>query len=193
MAEYKINVAGLYMAKVKTEVGTSITYDEVQQVAELMGVSVSAKIAEGGLFGNGAKVHSTNKKTNYEIALDMTVLPTEIRSYLEGSTITTAGVEKGTSKDQPRPAAIGWLVEKTNGKRQAIWFPYCIAKPIEEDVKQSEENIVYSTDKLVMTVMEHPGLKRFYTKIDEEVKGVTAEMFTNFFKKVQTTDTIVSA
>lgn len=189
MAEYKINVVGVYFAEVENDSTDTLTHKPVEKVAELMGVTMSAKIAEGALFGDGKKVVATNKKTSYEIALDMTVLPSKVRSYLEGTTIKT-GVESGTSKDVPKPAAIGWLVEKTNGKKQAIWFPYCIAKPIDEEIKQSEENIVYSTDKLVLTVLEHSAAKRFYTKIDEEISDVTSEMLGNFFKKVQMTDTI---
>lgn len=189
MAKYKVNVEGLYFAKVKTDTDTELIFDAVEQVAEVQEVQISPKIAEGGLFGNGRKVHSTSKKTSYEIAVDMTVLPPQVRAYVEGLTVVS-GVESGSSKDEPKAFALGFEIQKTDGKVQKIWFPYAKAKPIEESIKQSEESVNYSTDKLVITALEHKAVGRFYTKIDSEYNEVTTEMLENFFKKVQTTDTI---
>lgn len=191
MSEYKINVEGIWFAEVQTDTNEELKHKAVEQMAELMEIQISPKIAEGGLFGNGKKVHATNRKTSYEISLDLTVLPSKFRAYIEGTTIKN-GVESGTSKDEPKAFALGFLIEKTGGKRQCIWFPYCKAKPVEESVKQSEDNINYSTDKLTVTALEHNAIKRFYTKIDEENEEINAKMVTDFFKKVQTTDTIAS-
>lgn len=191
MAHYKVNVKGLYFAKVKKETDSEVTYEAVQQVAEVQEVQFSPKIAEGGLFGNGVKVHSASKKTSYELSIDMTVLPPDIKAYIEGTTITN-GVEAGKSSDEAKPFACGFEVEKTGGKSQMIWFLYCMAKPVEETVKQSEDSTNYSTDKLVISALEHKALGRFYTKIDSESTEVQKEWLTNFFKKVQTTDTIAA-
>lgn len=192
MAHYKINVQGIWFAKVKTDTDSELAHEAVEQVAELMEIQVSPKIAEGALFGNGRKVHTTSKKTSYEISCDLTVLPSKVKSYIEGTTINT-GVESGTSKDEPKAFAFGFMIEKTDGKRQCVWYPYCKAKPVEESIKQSEENIVYSNDKLVITALEHKAINRFYTKIDEENSEVQSEQLSNFFKKVQMTDTISGA
>ena len=189
MSTYKINVVGLWVAEVEKDTDTELTFKKVEKIAEMQEIQVSPKIAEGHLYGDGRKVHATNKKTSYEMSVDMTALPQKFKSYIEGTTINT-GVESGTSKDQPRAFAVGFKVEKTENKSQCIWFPYCKAKPTEESVKQSEENLNYSTDKLTITALEHKAVNRFYTKIDEDNADVTSEMVENFFTKVQTTDTI---
>lgn len=186
---YKINVVGLWFASVKTDNDKTLDFNKVEQISEMMEVQISPKTAEGALFGNGKKVHSTSRKTSYEIALDLTTLPQKYKSYMEGSKITS-GVESATSKDEPNAFALGFMVEKTEGKRQCIWFPYCKAKPMDESVKQSEDNIVYSNDKLVVTALEHKAINRFYTKIDEDDTTVTAKMVTDFFAKVQTGNVI---
>ena len=100
------------------------------------------------------------------------------------------GVESGTSKDRPNHFAVGWKVEKTNGDVQLVWFLYCMANPIESNVKQSEANTNFSTDTLSIKAMEHDSLKKFYTMIDSEDENVTDEMIENFFTKVQTSSTI---
>ena len=189
MAKYKINVQGLFFAEVLNDTPSELTHKEVQQVAELQEIQISPKIADGGLFGNGRKVHATSRKTSYEIAIDLTVLPPDIKAYMEGVKIKS-GVEVGTSKDEPKAFACGFIVEKTDGAKQMIWYPYCKAKPVEEAIKQSEDNLHYSTDKLVVTVLEHPSINRFYTKIDSETQGVSEKMLEDFFKKVQTADAI---
>lgn len=108
---------------------------------------------------------------------------------MEGVTVNN-GVESGTSKDEPNPFAIGWEVEKTGGKKELIWFLYCVAEPVQETTRQSEDNIVYSTDTVVISALEDDSLGRFYTFIDSEDEEITDEMVANFFKKVQTTDAI---
>ena len=81
---------------------------------------------------------------------------------MEGVTVES-GVESGTSKDGPKPFAIGWEVEKTAGEKELIWFLYCLAEPIQETNRQSEENFNYSTDNITITALENDSLERYYT------------------------------
>ena len=186
---YKINVKGMWFAEVNEDTDEALTHKAVEKIAETMEVQMSPKISEGSLFGDGAKVFTTSRKNSFEIAVDITDIPPKYRTYMQGTEIK-AGVEIGKVSDEPKPFACGFLIEKTNGVEQKIWFPYCIAKPIEENVKQSEENITFSTDKLVITALQHKAIKRLYTRINGDMTEVTTEMQENFFKKVQVEDTI---
>src|SRR5678815_5179186 len=109
---------------------------------------------------------------------------------MEGVQVSDDGVESGTSKDEPKPFAIGWEVEKTGGEKELVWFLYCTAEPIQQTERQSEESTTYSTDNVTITALEHDNLGRYYTLIDSEDEDITAEMVTDFFKQVQTTDAI---
>lgn len=189
---YKINVKGMWFAEVSEDTNESLTHKAVEKVAEAMEVQIAPKISEGSLFGDGFKVYTTSRKNSIEIAVDLTDIPPKYRAYMQGTEIK-AGVEIGKVSDEPKPFACGFVIEKTNGVQQMIWYPYCVAKPIEENIKQSEENITFSTDKLVITALQNQVVGRLYTRINSEMTEVSKEMLENFFKKVQVEDTITGA
>lgn len=187
--EYKINVEDIHLAEItETEEG-SIAFGTPEHVPGAMEIGRNPQISSGKLYGDGKVAHSTSRKNSYQLTVNNNKLPSRWRRYMEGTTVTN-GVESGASKDEPKPFAIGWAVEKTGGKKELIWFLYCKAEPIQETVRQSEDNINYSTDSITITALEHHSLGRFYTLIDTEDEDITAEMAKNFFKKVQDTDAI---
>lgn len=187
---YKINVKNVHLAEI-TEVDNVLTFGAPELIAGAMEITRTPTVASGQLYGDGAISHTTNKKVSYQLTLNHNKIPSKWRRFMEGVKYE-AGVESGSSEDQPNPVAVGWEVEKTEGNREMIWFLYCKATPFEETVQQSEENINYSTDSVVLTSTEHQTLKRYYTFIDSEDDNVTEAMLEDFFKAVQTTDTIVS-
>lgn len=187
---YKINVKNVHMAEI-TETAGVLTYGTPELIAGAMEISRNPTVASGQLYGDGKIAHTTNRKVGYEIVLGHNKIPSKWRRWMEG-TVYTSGVESGTSEDEPKPLAIGWEVEKTGGESELIWFLYCKANPIEETVQQSEENINYSTDSVTITATEHDSVGRYYTFIDSEDENITEAMVGDFFKKVQTTDTIAA-
>lgn len=187
--EVKINVKNVHLAEVTESPEGGLTFSAPEHVVGAMEIGKVPQLAKGQLYGDGKITHSTSRKIAYQVTASLNKLPTKWRRYIEGVTVV-AGVESGTSKDDPNPFAIGWEVEKTGGEKELIWFLYCIAEPIQENNRQSEENINYSTDSVTITALEDDNLARFYTMIDSEDAEITPEMVENFFKKVQTTDAI---
>lgn len=190
--DYKINVQNVHLAEITESPEGTITFSVPEHVAGAMEIGRKPNTSSGQLYGDGKVSHTTSKKNSFEITINMNKVPSKWRRYMEGVTVVN-GVESGTSKDEPKPFAIGWEVEKTGGKKELIWFLYCKANPIEETVRQSEENINYSTDSVTITAIEHDSLDRFYTFIDTEDTAITPEMVANFFKKVQIADAITGA
>lgn len=186
--EVKINVQNVHLADI-TEAGEVLTHGIPEHVVGAMEIGKVPQLASGQLYGDGKISKQTSKKVRYQITVNLNKLPTKWRRKMEGVKVTN-GVESGTSKDEPKPFAIGWEVEKTGGEKELIWFVYCLAEPIQTTDRQSEENINYSTDTITISALEDDRLGRFYTFIDSEDEDVTEEMVTNFFKKVQLTDTI---
>lgn len=189
MTAKKINIKNLYLAEITESPEGVVTFGTPEHIPDMMEAGRNPQVASGQLYGDGKVSHSTSKKNAYEVTLAHNKLPSQWRRYMEGATVVD-GVESGKSSDQPKPFACGWEVEKTDGQSELIWFLYGKATPIQETVKQSEENINYSTDSITITFTENDTLGRFYTFIDTEDEAITPEMVTNFFKKVQATDTI---
>ena len=190
--EVKINVQNVHLAEITESPEGAITFGTPEHVVGAMEFGRVPQLAKGQLYGDGKITHSTSRKIAYQITDNLNKLPTKWRRYMEGVQVNN-GVESGTSKDDPKPFAIGWEVEKTGDHKEIIWFLYCLAEPIQQSDKQSEDNINYSTDSVTITALEDDYLGRFYTFIDSEDEEVTSEMVENFFKKVQTTDAITAA
>jgi phi13 family phage major tail protein len=191
MSEVKINVQNVHLAEITESPEGEILHGTPEYVAGAMEIGRVPQLASGQLYGDGKIRRQTSRKVRYQINVSLNKLPTKWRRYMEGVTVAN-GVESGTSKDEPKPFAIGWEVEKTGGKKEMIWFLYCQAEPIQETARQSEDNINYSTDSITISALENEQFNRYYTFIDTEDEEVTSEMVENFFKKVQTTDTIVA-
>ena len=190
--EVKINVQNVHLAEITKSPEGEITFGIPEHVVGAMQIGRNPQIASGQLYGDGKISHETSRKVRYELNVDLNKLPTKWRRYMEGVKVTT-GVESGTSKDEPNPFAIGWEVEKTGDQKELVWFVYCLANPIQETTRQSEDNINYSTDSITISALEDDSLGRFYTLIDSEDEEITPEMVENFFKKVQIDDAISAA
>ena len=190
--EVKINVQNVHLAEITKSPEGEITFGKPEHVVGAMQIGRNPQIASGQLYGDGKISHEISRKVRYELNVDLNKLPTKWRRYMEGVKVTT-GVESGTSKDEPNPFAIGWEVEKTGDQKELVWFVYCLANPIQETTRQSEDNINYSTDSITISALEDDSLGRFYTLIDSEDKEITPEMIANFFKKVQILDAIAAA
>lgn len=191
MSEVKINVQNVHMAEITESPEGAITFGAPEHVIGAMSVGKVPQLATGQLYGDGKIRHSNSKKVRYQLTVALNKLPSKWRRWMEGVTVTT-GVESGTSKDEPKPFAFGWEVEKTGGKKELIWFLYCLADPIQTTDNQSEDNIVYSTDSITISALEDDTLGRYYTMIDSEDAAITKDMLDDFFTQVQTTDTIAA-
>lgn len=187
--EVKINVKKVHLAEITESPEGTITFGAPEHVVGAMEIGRIPELATGQLYGDGKIQKETSKKVKYQITVNQNKWPTKWRRYMEGVNVTD-GVESGTSSDEPKPFAIGWEVEKTGGECELFWFVYCLAEPIQETTRQSEENINYSTDNITISAIEHDSLGRFYTMIDSEDAEITDQMVKDFFKQVQVTDAI---
>lgn len=187
--EVKINVQNVHLAEINESPTGELTYGTPEHVIGAMEISRQPQLATGQLYGDGKIRKDVSRKIRYQLTVNLNKLPTKWRRYMEGVQVNN-GVESGTSKDKPKPFAMGWEVEKDGGSKEMIWFLYCIAQPIQESARQSEENINYTTDSITISALEDDRIGRYYTFIDTEDEDVTEDMAENFFKQVQTTDTI---
>src|SRR5690625_258591 len=131
--EVKINVESLHLAEIEESSEGVIEFGVPEHIVGAMEIGRIPQISSGQLYGDGKITHSTSRKDAYQITVNQNKLPTKWRRYMEGAKVNN-GVESGTSKDEPKPFAMGWVVEKTGGQKELIWFLYCKAEPIQETV-----------------------------------------------------------
>lgn len=188
----KINIKNFHFAKVAEKEGV-LVYEKPVHIPGLEEITRTPQVATGKKYGDGIIRYSISKKTGYTVELNHNVIPAEIKSYMEGTTISESGVEHGSSTDKPRPFAAGWEVEKADGESEYIWFLFGFAEPISVSTKQSEDNVNFSSDTLKITFLEHESLKRFYTFVDKSLAINASVTAADFFSKVQTKDAIERA
>lgn len=189
-SEVRINITNLHFAKVSEGKDAVLTFEKPERIIGAETATRKPKISSGELYGDGILRFKVSKKAGIELELEINSLPPKWRTYIEGSKISEQGVESATSKDVPNHFAVGWEVEKTGGKSEFIWFPYCIGEPIEQKTEQSEAGTKFSTDKISVLALEHPSIKRYYTFVDQQVTGNEKIDAETFFSQVQIADAI---
>lgn len=169
---YRINVKNIYYALNTKDEDGSVTRETPQIMAEAMKVSVNPKVAAGKLYGDGKLVEDVNKLTGAEIALDATIMPTEIISELFGRTKDSGGVTKDNIADEAVEFSIGWEVELSNKQSEFVWFTKCKAQPLQSEIQQSEENVNFSTDTINIVAMpdENGDIRLFGDTTDPDFK-----------------------
>lgn len=160
---YKINIKIPVYCLVLTDESTGTTYGPVKSLGEAQQAQVTASSATGSLYGNGAKVDSSAKLTGLTLALDSTKVPVEAKADIFDYTVTN-GVVQVKAGAQPKYIAVGYEVEQTSGKSEYIWLLKGRPQPMNENAAQSETNINYSTDQLIVEFVERvsDGMLEFF-------------------------------
>lgn len=191
-----INVKGIRFAKITAKADSGYTYSTPELVAGAMKVSEVPTPAEGELYEDGKLSERIAQVTGYELALDISRLPNDVRQYINGKTYTD-GVETDDGACEPGAFAIGWETEYVvKGKvyRELIWYIDCLAKPIEKNTEQRQKDIKIGNSTVNITAFKSSAYTdRAYVMIDTADESVTEDMITNFFSKVQTGTTITAA
>lgn len=144
---YRINIKKPVYAIMLSDTPEGVEYGEVKSLGEAMNVGLTPIVAAGTLYGNGAIVDSTEILTGLTLAVGITQIPIEDRAAIynqeisNGVMVTKAGVE-------PNSIALGYMVQKTGGKREYVWLLKGKPKQMARNDQQSESNINYSTDNM---------------------------------------------
>lgn len=88
---------------------------------------------------------------------------------------------------------MGYVIEKTNGKKEFVWLLDCVAQPSKNTMTQSEDKVTWSTDTIEILSLYVPTFDRSYTSVDMENPVNESVKEEDFFAKVQTDDAIQPA
>jgi phi13 family phage major tail protein len=188
-----INVKNFHLAKCKKTTSSGVstyTWETPQHIPGAMKLSIVPITAKGEQYGDGILAVKISKRTGYTLGIDHNDIPSELKRYLNGLTYKD-GVETDDGGCTSNPVAFGCEHEKADGSVEKIWFLYCVADPIEEEVEQATSDIPISKDTISLTALKLSEYNdRAYVKINSSDSNVTEDMINNFFKKVQTETTI---
>ena len=191
-----INVQNIRIAKITEKAASGYTYSEPVLVAGAMKISEVPTPAEGELYEDGKLSERIAQVTGYELAMDISRLPNDIRQYINGKTYN-GGVETDDGACEPGAFAIGWETEYVvKGKvyKEMIWYIDCLAKPIEKQAEQRQKDIKIGNSTVNITAFKTSAYAdRAYVMIDTADESVTEDMIKNFFSMVQTGTTITAA
>lgn len=188
--EIKCNVRDVYLAEVTIGPDGAYAFGKPEYMEGAMEFSRTPTISSGKAYGDGRVRRKKTKVTDTVIKAQVNQLIYKWRRWMTGTNVSESGVESDPIEGEGKPFAMGWVTEKTNGKFEFIWFLHCIAEPITSEQKQSEDNTVWTFDKLDITALKVRQFSRSYTLVDTEdpkCKDITEKAF---FSKVQTSDTI---
>lgn len=146
---YKINIKNPVYCEVLTDDKSGTTYGTVKSLGEAQQAQVTASAATGSLYGDGAIVDSSAKLTGLSLALNVTKIPVEARADIYNLTVTN-GVVQVKAGVQAKYIAVGYEIEQTSGESEYVWLLKGRPQPLNENVSQSESNINYSNDQMVI-------------------------------------------
>jgi phi13 family phage major tail protein len=145
----RINVSKIVYAPVLKDTSTEYTHGTVKDLGAVMQVQLTPSLAAGVLFGRGVKTEDLAKLTGVELQVDLNKVPIEVRAELMGNTYENGVLSEGKS-DQAINIAVGFEVEETDDHRELMWLYKGKVKPFANTVKQSEDNITFSTDTITI-------------------------------------------
>lgn len=145
---YKINITNPVYAILLQDDENGVAYGDVKKFGEAMEISITPSISSGELYGNGAKVDSYSKLTGLTVSFKNTKVPIEVRQEIYNLQVENGVVMESAAQQSTQYIAFGYETEQTNGKSEYTWLLKGRPKPITTDLKQSEQNVTYSTDTI---------------------------------------------
>lgn len=182
---YRINIDTPVYAVMNTDTKTGCTYGAVKDLGEAMQIQIAPVIANGALYGNGAKVEDISKIMGYDVTVDNTKIPIEDRAIMSGHKYNN-GVMVVAEGDQPPNIAFGYRTEQTNGKYEYTWLLKGRAQPPAKTDKQSENNIQFSTDSMKISFVKRIFDKAFEILADTANPDFTESAASVFLNAVPT-------
>ena len=164
-------------------------YGTVTAISPAMSIKTDPDIADDTLYGDGAarETVTSKGKTSIEIAVNTTSL--EFQGAAFGHEYSN-GVLIDKGNDTAPYLAVGFAIEKSNGKHRCYWF---LKGKFEEngvDVKQKEDKVEFSTPTLKGNFLDRAdGVRKVVYDEDVEATNGPWADWKEFLSVVPTTVT----
>ena len=115
---YRINIKNPVYAEVTSDTKEGTTYGEVKGLGEAQQAQITASVASGQLYGNGAIVDSSAILAGMSMVLSTTKVPIEAQADIYNYKVDN-GVVQVKAGVTPKYIAVGYEVEQTDGSLAA--------------------------------------------------------------------------
>lgn len=178
---YKINITHPVYCILTQDDENGVAYGDVKKFGEAMEIGITPSVSAGELYGNGAKVDSYSKLTGLTVSFKNTKVPIEVRQEIYNLQVSNGVVMESAANQATKYIAFGYETEQTNGKSEYTWLLKGRPKPINTDLKQSEQNITYSTDTIDIDFVKrvYDDMLRFFA--DESNPDFSASQAAKWF------------
>ena len=176
----RINVTNPVYSLLLTDTSAGTTYGTVESLGKAMQIQVTPQIATGEQYGNGAKEEDIGMLKGVSIVVDLNKLFIETRAKIMGNTYVD-GVLIEKDGDQPPYIAVGYEIEQTGGTKEQIWLLKGRARPANQTVQQSTNNINFSNDSITINFIPRESDKQIRFFGDTANADYTAAQATAFF------------
>lgn len=168
---YRVNVKNLKYALLTADTVATNTYSAPVAVADLAKVELKPILAQGQVYGDGVMRSKQSRITGYTLNIDLSSLPLSARAALLGQTVTSGSVE-ATGQETIPFVAIGFQIEKDDGKSEYFWLYKGRVTPPSDMAEQSEDQIKFSKTALEFTFVPRIKDGKLY-KFSDESDGFT--------------------
>jgi len=176
----RINVTNPVFCLMLTDAAEGTTYGTVESLGKAMQIQLTPQIATGEQYGNGAKEEDIGILKGVSAVFDLNKLFIEKRAKIMGNTYVD-GVLIEKDGDQPPYIAVGYEIEQTGGTKEQIWLLKGRARPANQTVQQSTNNINFSNDSITINFIPRESDKQIRFFGDTANADYTSAQATAFF------------
>lgn len=141
-----VNVKNPVYAVLQTESATSAenVYDEIKAISPAMSIKISSDTNTETLYGDGEPKDIATTKGETSLEIGVNTVSVDFLAESQGHTCENGVmIEKGS--DVAPYVAVGFIIEKSNGKRRAYWLLKGKIEDPDVDADQKEDKISFST------------------------------------------------
>ena len=178
---YKINITNPFYCILTQDDDEGVAYGDVKKFGEAMEISLTPSVSSGELYGNGAKVDTYSKLTGLTVSFKNTKIPIETRQEIYDLQVANGVVIEKAGNQAYKYIAFGYETEQTNGQSEYTWLLKGKPKPFASDLKQSEQNVTYSTDTIDIEFVKRTYDDAFRYFADAANPDFTAEQAAAWF------------
>ena len=183
-----VGLKNMVIAPLTVDTEETLTYGDLQLVAGAIEATITPDNADPDIqYADDIEFDVLYPDPELTFTTKMADIPLAIQEMIFGNNIDDNGVLIRTSTDKPPYFAVGFKIEKSNGKFRFVWLYKVRAKPLTENYATKEGTTINrQTGEVEWTAIKRTHDSRYQAVADEGENGFTAAMGETFLTSVYT-------
>lgn len=182
----KVGVNGFRYALQTADTSSTLTYGTPVLVPGVASIDIKTGKDTATLFADDGPYESSSALGEITVDIDLADLSVEVYAALLGHTVT-AGVMKSVSTDSAPYVAIGFIGNKSNGKKRWVWLLKGQFSEPDDTYKSKTDKVEFQTQKLSGKFVITAKNGQWKQMTDEDATGYVAASGATFIATVPTT------